>query len=95
MKSNKLYDAFAAGKLFRGIGPTTDTAEIKSGETSYFVGIKNGFLAVSNRSNGLSVLGGKTNLAATRNYSKAAEEVPAGIVAFVSEGSASQNRSGL
>lgn len=82
LKSNKLSDAFAAGKLFRSIGPTTDTAEIKSGETSYFVGIRNGFLAVSNRGKGLAVLGGKTNLAATRDYSKAAEKAPAGIVAF-------------
>src|SRR5688572_27990895 len=82
LKSNKLSDAFAAGKLFRGVGPTTDTAEIKSGESSYFVAIKSGFLVVSNNRNGLAALGAKTNLAGTRDYSPAAEKVPTGIVAF-------------
>jgi tetratricopeptide (TPR) repeat protein len=82
LKTNKLSEAFSAGKLFRNVGPTTDTAEIKSGETSYFVAIKNGFLAVSNHRKGLSALGGKTNLASTRDYSRSAEKVPAGIVAF-------------
>jgi tetratricopeptide (TPR) repeat protein len=82
LKSNKLSEAFTAGKLFRAVGPTTDTAEIKQGETSYFVAIKNGFLVVSNTGKGVSSLGGKTNLASTRDYSRAAEKAPAGIVAF-------------
>ena len=82
LKSNKLSDAFAAGKLFRGVGPTAETAEIKGGETSYFVGVKNGFLVVSNASKGVAALAGRTNLAAGRDYSRAAEKVPAGIVAF-------------
>ena len=82
LKSNKLSDAFTAGKLFRGAGPTTGTVEIKDDETSYFVGVKNGFLVVSNNSNGLSAMAGKTNLATTRDYSRAAEKVPAEIVAF-------------
>jgi len=82
LKSNKLSEAFTAGKLFRGVGPTTDTAEIKDGETSYFVAIKNGFLVVSNTGKGMSALGAKTNLASTRDYSRAAEKAPTGIVAF-------------
>ena len=82
LKTNKLSEAFAAGKLFRGVGPTNETAEIKSGETSYFVAIKNGFLVVSDAAKGVSALGGKTNLAATRDYSRAAEKAPPGIVAF-------------
>ncbi len=81
LKSNKLAEALAAGKLFRNVGPTT-TAEIKSGESSYFVGVKNGFIVVSNSSKGLAAMGGKTNLAATRDFSRAAEKVPANIVAF-------------
>ncbi|HEU4435615.1 MAG TPA: transglutaminase domain-containing protein [Pyrinomonadaceae bacterium] len=81
LKSNKLAEAFAAGRLFRGVGPTNDTAEIK-GETSYFVAVKNGFLVVSNAAKGVSALGGKTNLAATRDYSRAAEKAPSGIIAF-------------
>jgi tetratricopeptide (TPR) repeat protein len=82
LKSNKLADAFTAGKLLRGVGPTTGTAEIKNGETSYFVGVKNGFLVVSNSSKGLSSLDGKTTLATARDYSRAVEKTPAGIVAF-------------
>ena len=82
LKSNKLSEAFAAGKLFHGVGPTTDTAEVKSEETSYFVAIRKGFLVVSNATKGLSALDGKTNLAATRDYSRAAEKLPAEIVAF-------------
>ncbi len=84
LKTNKLADAFAAGKLFREVGPATDTVEIKSGESSYFVAIKNGFIVVSNKAKALSTLGGKgkMNLAATRDYSRAAEKVPPGIVAF-------------
>ena len=82
LKTNKLADALVAGKLFRDVGPTTDMAEIKSEGTSYFVGIKNGFLVVSNKSKALAMMGGKSNLAATRDYSRAAERVPAGIIAF-------------
>ncbi len=82
LKSNKLAEALAAGKLFRNVGPTTGTAEIKSGEDSYFVGVKNGFIVVSNSSKGLAAMGGKTNLAATRDYSRAAEKVTANIIAF-------------
>ena len=82
LKTSKLAEALSAGKLFRGVGPTTDTAEVKSGDTSYFVAVKNGFLVVSNRNKGLSALGDKTNLAAARDYSRAVEKAPAGIVAF-------------
>ena len=82
LKSNKLAEALAAGKLFRNVGPTTGTAEIKSGESSYFVGVKNGFIVVSNSSKGVAAMDGKTKLAATRDYSKAADKVPANIIAF-------------
>src|SRR5688500_18271580 len=60
LKSNKLADALAAGKLFRNVGPTTGPAEIKSGEGSYFVAVRNGFIVVSNSNKGLAAMGGKT-----------------------------------
>ncbi len=82
LKSNKLTEALTNGKLFRGIGPTADVAEVKSDGTSYFVTSKNGFLAVSNQRKGLTALVDKTNLASTRDYSRAAEKAPSGIVAF-------------
>jgi tetratricopeptide (TPR) repeat protein len=82
LKSNKLADALSTGKLFSGVGPTKDFAEVKVGTDSYFVGTRNGFLVVSNHGKGLAAFDGKSNLAATRDYSKAAERVPNGIVAF-------------
>lgn len=82
LKTNKLSEALTAGKLFRGIGPTSDIAEVKLGKDSYFVTTRQGFLVVSNRKKGLESLADKTNLAATRDYSRAAERAPSGIVAF-------------
>lgn len=82
LKSKKLAEALATGKLFRNVGPTTGAAEIKSGKSSYFVGVKNGFIVVSNTGKGVEAMGGKTNLAATRDYSRAAEKVPSNIIAF-------------
>ncbi|HEU5460023.1 MAG TPA: transglutaminase domain-containing protein, partial [Pyrinomonadaceae bacterium] len=82
LKSNRLVDQLNAGKLFTGVGPTKDFAEVKAGEKSYFVAARNGFLLVSNRDKALAAFDGKTNLATTRDYSRAVEKVPSGIVAF-------------
>ncbi|HET9714167.1 MAG TPA: transglutaminase domain-containing protein, partial [Pyrinomonadaceae bacterium] len=82
LKSNKLIDLLNAGKLFSGVGPTKDFAEVKAGDESYFVAARNGFLVVSNHDKAFVDFDGKTNLAATRDYSRAVEKVPAGIVAF-------------
>ena len=82
LKSNKLVDLLHAGKLLTGAGPTKDFAEFKAGGSSYFVGARNGFLVVSNHETGLVAFDGKTSLATTRDYSRAVEKVPAGIVAF-------------
>ena len=82
LKSNKLADALIAGKLLRGVGPTTDIAEIKSVNESYFVAVRKGFLVLSTTSKGLAALDGKSNLASARDYSRAVEKVPSGIVAF-------------
>jgi Flp pilus assembly protein TadD len=82
LKSTKLSEALSAGKLFTGVGPTKDVAEIKVGTDSYFVSARKGFLVVSNHEQGLAAFDGKSNLAATRDYSRAVEKVPNGIVAF-------------
>jgi len=82
LKSNKLAEALKAGKLFRGVAPTADFAEVKIEGTSYFVAARNGFLVVANNAKGLEAFDGKSNLASTRDYSRAVEKVPAGIVAF-------------
>ena len=82
LKSNKLAEALKTGKLFRGVGPVTDFAEIKVEDTTYFVAVRNGFLVAANAAKGLAALDGKSNLAATRDYSRAVEKVPGGAVAF-------------
>jgi tetratricopeptide (TPR) repeat protein len=82
LKSNKLADALSAGKLFTGVGPTKGFAEVKIGANSYFVATRGGFLVVSNRDKGIAALDGKSNLASTRDYSRAVDKVQGGIVAF-------------
>jgi len=82
LKSTKLSEALAGGSLFTGVGPTKDFAEVKAGNDSYFVATRKGFLVVSNHDKGLAAFDGKSNLAETRDYSRAVEKVPAGIVAF-------------
>ena len=82
LKSTKLSEALTAGKLFTGVGPTKDFAEVKVGDDKYFVATRKGFLVVSNHDKGLAAFDGKSNLAETRDYSRAVEKVPSGIVAF-------------
>lgn len=82
LKSDKLAEALTTGKLFRNVGPTTGVAEVKFGSDTFFVGARNGFLVISNHAQGVTSLDGKTNLAATRDYSRSVEKVPAAVVAF-------------
>jgi tetratricopeptide (TPR) repeat protein len=82
LKSTKLSEALAAGSLFAGVGPTKDVAEVKVGTDSYFVAARKGFLVVSNHDTGLAAFDGKSNLAETRDYARAVEKVPGGIIAF-------------
>jgi tetratricopeptide (TPR) repeat protein len=82
LKSNKLIEALNAGKLFNGVGPAKDVAQIKVEKDSYFVAARNGFLIVSNREQGLAAFDGKSNLASTRDYSRAVEKAPGNVLAF-------------
>lgn len=82
LKSNKLAEALKTGKLFRGVGPVTDFTEIKIEDTSLFVTTRNGFVVVANNAKALAAFDGKTNLASTRDYSRAMEKVPGGLIAF-------------
>jgi len=82
LKSNKLVEALKAGKLFTSVGPTNDSAELKAGDKSYFVSARNGFLVVANRDKALAGFDGKASLATTRDFSRAVEKVPNGVVAF-------------
>jgi len=82
LKSNKLAEALSTGKLLNGVGPAKDFAEVKNGADSYFFGVRSGFLIFSNREKGLAAFDGKSSLSTTRDYARAVEKVPGGIVAF-------------
>ena len=82
LKSNKLVAALNAGKVFNGVGPAKDVAQIKVDAVPYFVAARSGFLIVSNREQGLAAFDGKTNLASTRDYSRAVEKSPGNVLAF-------------
>lgn len=82
LKSNKLAEALSAGKLFNGVGPTKDFAEIKNGDDSSFFAVRNGFLIFANREKALAAFDGRSSLASTRDYARAVEKVPGGIIAF-------------
>ena len=82
LKSSKLAEALSAGKLFKGVGPAKDFAQIKVEADPYFVVVRNGFLVVSNREQGLAAFDGKSNLAASRDYSRAVEKTPGNVLAF-------------
>jgi Flp pilus assembly protein TadD len=82
LKSNKLADALSTGKLFNGVGPAKDFVEIKNGDDSSFFAVRSGFLIFSNHQKGLAAFDGRTNLASTRDYARAVEKVPGGIIAF-------------
>lgn len=82
LKSNKLSEALIAGRLLRGVGPTSAIAEVKFGDDTFFVASRHGFLVVSTSTKGLAAFDGKTNLAGTRDYSRSVAKVPHDIVAF-------------
>jgi tetratricopeptide (TPR) repeat protein len=82
LKSNKLAEALTAGKLLHGVGPTTDVAEVKFAGDSYFVSVRSGFLVVSNNPKVPASFDRKTNLAASRDYSRSIDKVPNGVIAF-------------
>ena len=82
LRSDKLADALKAGKLFRGVAPVPHVAEVKIDSTSYFFAVRNGFMVVSNALKGIAALGHNTNLAGTRDYSRAVEKAPNSLVAF-------------
>jgi Flp pilus assembly protein TadD len=82
LKSKKLVEALNTGKLFTNVGPAKDMARLTLGAEPYFVAARNGFLILSNREQALAAFDGKTNLAATRDYSRAVEKVPGNVIAF-------------
>lgn len=85
LKSDKLPRAFQAGKLLTGESAAPNSAtpiHLKRGSGELFVTVKGNFLVLSNNSLGITALDQKEKLIASRDFSRAARQVPAGVVAF-------------
>jgi len=82
LKSDKLEQALVSGKLLNGgsAGPGPIQVKLKSDE--FFAMVKNGFFVLSNSRAGIASLDQKEKLASSRDFSRAAKQVPAGVVAF-------------
>ncbi len=84
LKSDKLERALASGKLFTGTsaaqGPTP--THIKLGSADLFVMVKGGFLVLANSRTAITALDQKEMLISSRDFSRAAKQSPAGVVAF-------------
>jgi Flp pilus assembly protein TadD len=82
LKSNKLADALAAGKLLVAAGPGSGSVALKVGDEQFFVWTRNGYIVASNEAKPFAAPDSKTSLATTRDYSRSAEKVPGTVVAF-------------
>ena len=82
LKSNKLADALATGKLLGAAGPASASVELKVGNEKMFAWARNGFIVVSNEAKPFAAPDNKASLATTRDYSRSAENVPGTVVAF-------------
>jgi tetratricopeptide (TPR) repeat protein len=82
LKSDKIARAFAAGTLLKGAtaGPGLTQLKLKSGDL--FVAVKGNFLVLSNNRSGFTTLDQPEKLISSRDFSRAATQVPAGVVAF-------------
>lgn len=82
LKSDKVARALASGKLLNGgaAGPGPIQIKLKSGDL--FVAVKGNFLVLSRNRSGFAALDQPEKLVASRDFSRAAKLVPAGLVAF-------------
>jgi len=85
LKSDKLARALQSGKLLSagtsGSGPSAPT-HIKLASGDLFVTVKGNFLVLSNNQLGITALDHKEKLSSSRDFSRAAKQTPAGVVAF-------------
>jgi len=82
LKSDKIARALAGGKLLNGGAAGTDPIQIKLKSGDLFVAVKGNFLVLSRNRLGFAALDQPEKLIASRDFSRAAKLVPAGVVAF-------------
>ena len=82
LKSDKLARALAGGKLLNGGAAGSGPIQIKLKSGDLFVAVKGNFLVLSRNRLGFAALDQPEKLMASRDFSRAAKLVPAGVVAF-------------
>lgn len=82
LKSDKIARALAAGKLLNGAAAGSGPTQIKLKTGDLFVAVKGNFLVLSSNRSGFAALDQPEKLMASRDFSRAAKLVPAGVVAF-------------
>jgi tetratricopeptide (TPR) repeat protein len=82
LKSEKLAKALEAGKLLAGSAAGRGPTQIKLKSGDFFAVVKGNFLILSNSRVGITALDQKEKLISSRDFSRASERAPAGVVAF-------------
>lgn len=82
LKSDKLAQALKDGKLLKGRAPGTGPIQVKLESGEFFVVVKGGFLVIANSKTALDALDQNEKLFSSRDFSRAAKQAPAGLVAF-------------
>jgi len=82
LKSDKIARALAGGNLLKGATVGSGPTQIKLKSGDLFVAVKGNFLVLSNNRSGFAALDQPEKLMASRDFSRAAKLVPAGVVAF-------------
>lgn len=82
LKGEKVSEAFANGKLFKGVTAPSKPAHIKMGKREIIASVKNGFLVFAGSEETLASLDANEKLEAARDFAKAAQKAPSNVIAF-------------
>jgi tetratricopeptide (TPR) repeat protein len=82
LKSDKLAKSFTAGTLLKNATAGNGSMQIKLKSGDWFVAVKGNFLVLSNNRSGFAGLDEPDKLISSRDFSRAAKQVPPGVIAF-------------
>jgi tetratricopeptide (TPR) repeat protein len=82
LKSDKLKDALAEGRLFKNAEFDKGVAKLKYGSTILYVTIKSSFLVISDSATTLALLNQPDKLVASPDFAKAVKRTPSSVAAF-------------
>ncbi len=82
LKGEKTSEAFANGKLFKGVPEPSKPARIKMGKREIIAAVKNGFLVFVGSEETLAILDAGEKLDVARDFAKAAQKAPPNVITF-------------